>query len=80
MHVQKVDEESIIRCEQEQQQKRTTRRRKKNDVDHDHLLAHSKQLYESKRISISTYQKKIRKLSYLYIDALNTTNTDTDDD
>lgn len=78
LHIQKVDEESIIRPEQEHQQQRTTRRRKKQNILRDLCLNQLKKEYEKNLIDINEYQRRIRHISYLYIDTLDNT-VDSDD-
>ncbi len=80
MHIQKEDEHTIIRTEQEQKQKRTTRPRKKINIIHDISLGILKISYEQGLIDIEEYQRTIRKISYAYIDVLDSTtyNADTD--
>ncbi len=80
MHIQKEDEHTIIRTEQEQKQKRTTRPRKKINIIHDISLGILKISYEQGLIDIKEYQRTIRKISYAYIDVLDSTtyNADTD--
>ena len=78
MYVQKLDEENIIRSEQEKKQERTTRPRKKKNIIHDFCLADLKNSYEQNLIDIVQYQKIIRNISYVYINDLDKI-TDSDD-
>lgn len=81
MHVQKDDEQTIIRLEQEKKQKRSTRPRKKINIDHDLALLDLKSSYERNLIDIIEYQRKMRIISYSYMDVLeNKIDTDDDDD
>jgi hypothetical protein len=80
LHVQKEDEQTIIRTEQENKQKRSTRPRKKRNVIHDIQLADLKHSYEQNLIDIIQYQKTIRQISYEYIDALESTSNASDID
>jgi hypothetical protein len=57
MHIQKEDEHTIIRTEQEQKQKRTTRPRKKINIIHDISLGILKISYEQGLIDIEEYQR-----------------------
>ncbi|CAF1532648.1 unnamed protein product, partial [Rotaria magnacalcarata] len=80
MHIQKDDEQTIIRLEQENKQNRSTKPRKKKNLMHDISLSNLKASYEQNLIDIKEYQRKIRVISYSYINALenNTTNDDND--
>jgi hypothetical protein len=78
MHIQKDDEQTLIRTEQERKQNRSTRPRKKKYIVHDIRLADLKRSYEEKLIDIKFYQKKIRTISYTYIDVLDKVNDNSD--
>ena len=80
MQVQKDDEQTIIRTEQEKKQQRSTKPRKKRNVMHDVCLASLKTSYEQSSIDIKQYQKSIRNIAYAYIDALDNTTDSSDND
>jgi len=80
MHVQKDDENTIIREEQEKKQKRSTRPRKKRNIMHDTCLANLKNSYEQGLLDIKQYQTTIRNISYAYIDVLDKTTYNSDSD
>ena len=73
MNVQKDDEQTIIRSEQENKQNRSTKPRKRNNVLRDIRLGDLKRSYEQNLLDIIQYQKTIRTISYRYIDALENT-------
>ncbi|CAF4076037.1 unnamed protein product, partial [Rotaria magnacalcarata] len=79
MHIQKDDEQTIFRSEQEKNQHRTTRPRKNKNVKHDMRLDDLKAAFENHSIDIIQYQKKLRIISYSYITALENTLNNTDE-
>ena len=78
MHIQKDDEQTIIRFEQEKRQKRSTRPRKRKNIIHDLHLMDLKNLYEQNLVDIQQYQKIIRKISYAYMNIFENTMSDDD--
>ncbi|CAF1366630.1 unnamed protein product [Didymodactylos carnosus] len=60
MNVQKAEELSAIRVEQEDEQGRTTRKRKKHNVDHDIHLGSARQALLSEEIDLEEYQRLCR--------------------
>lgn len=80
MQIQKEDEKTIIRTEQEKKQNRTTRPRKRKNILHDICLDNLKKTYEQNLIDIKQYQKTIRKISYTYIDVLKDIKYNNEDD
>ena len=80
MHSQKDDEQTIIRTEQEETQKRSTKPRKRKNIIRDINLSKLKESYEQKLINVRQYQKRIRTISYTYIDVLDTAAYSDDSD
>ena len=80
MQIQKDDEQTIIRTEQERKQKRSTKPRKKRNVVHDINLANLKNCYEQGSVDIKEYQTSIRMIAYAYTDVLESTDCTTDTD
>ncbi|CAF1945474.1 unnamed protein product [Rotaria magnacalcarata] len=80
MHIQKDDEQTIIRLEPENKQKRSTQPRKNTNLMHDISLSNLKASYEQNIIDIKEYQRKIRVTSYSYINAFENNTTYDDND
>ena len=80
MHSQKDDEQTTIRTEQEQTQKRSTKPRKRKNIIRDINLSKLKDSYEQKLINVKQYQKRVRAISYTYIDVLDTATYSDDSD
>ncbi|CAF1001687.1 unnamed protein product [Adineta ricciae] len=80
MQIQKDDEQTIIRLEQEKKQNKSTRPRKRKNIIRDICLSSLKTLYQQKLIDLEYYQSKIRCIAYAYIDVFENTpdNSDTD--
>ena len=78
--IQKDDEQTIIRLEQEKKQNRSTRPRKRRNVVRDICLSSLKTSYEQKLIDIEHYQSKIRSIAYAYIDVFENRRENSDSD
>jgi hypothetical protein len=66
----------MVRVEQEQVQQRTTRRRKAKTVINENLLIQAKREYLDGVLDLADYQKRMRKLSYRYIQVYDTSEKD----
>ncbi len=79
-----LDEETMIAASQEINQRRPTKIQRKTYHDHDTRLVEAKGLLQNKEISLSEYQRRIRFITYKYIESneknRDDSNIDNEDD
>ncbi len=73
-----LDEETMIAVSQETKQRRPTKIKRKEYRDHDICLLEAKQLLENQEINLTEYQRRIRAVTYRYIDANEQNQDDSD--
>ncbi|CAF1540199.1 unnamed protein product [Adineta ricciae] len=74
--IQELEESTMVRVDQEQAQQRTTRRRKAKTVINENLLIQAKQEYLDGILDLTGYQKRLRILSYRYIQVFDANEKD----
>ncbi|CAF1136436.1 unnamed protein product [Didymodactylos carnosus] len=83
MNIQKAEEITAIRVEQEDEQGRTNRKRRKQDVRHDIHLVSAKNAFANDEIDLQEFQLLSRHFAYNYLDVFHKTrdsDISTDDD
>ncbi|CAF0866108.1 unnamed protein product [Didymodactylos carnosus] len=66
MNIQKAEEITAIRVEQEDEQERTSRKRRKQDVQHDIHLVSAKNAFVNDDIDLQEFQRLSRHFAYNY--------------
>lgn len=73
-----LDEETNIIVSQEMNQQRSTKNQRKRYRDHDNNILEAKNLLNIKEINLVEYQRRIRILTYRYINSNENKNDDND--